>query len=176
MLTETKKVLSFFGASVIAQAKAKAPRDTGKLADSLTFEVVEGKDQIGVNFDSSVNYAQFQDQGVKGAKSSAKAPNSPFQFGSGSGGGGLRGGIDKWVIRKGLEGVRDDAGRFIGRKGLVYVIARSIYNTGLRPTLFFTKPFETERKKLTSKPEQALGKDFEKDIKLKIKGSNLIIK
>lgn len=175
MLAETKKVLSYFGKSVIAKAKANAPKNTGKLADSLSFELIESKDSIGVNF-KGVDYAQFQDQGVRGKLSSAKAPNSPFQFGSGSGGGGLRGGIDKWVIQKNIKGVRDDAGRFVGRKGLVYVISRSIYNTGLRPTMFFTKPFEAERKQLQNKLEKALGKDFERDIKLKIKGTNLIIK
>ena len=173
---ETKKVLQFFGKNVISKAKANAPRNTGTLADSMTFELIETKDSIGVKFDSSVEYAQYQDQGVKGAKRSAKAPNSPFQFGSGSGGRGLRGGIDKWVIQKNLKGVRDDKGRFVGRKGLVYVISRSIYNTGLRPTLFFTKPFEAERNRLQSKLEKALGNDFEREVKLVIKGSNLIVK
>ena len=42
--------------------------------------------------------------------------------------------------------------------------------------MFFTKPFEAERKQLQNKLEKALGKDFERDIKLKIKGTNLIIK
>ena len=95
MLTESKKVLDLFGMSVIQKAKSLAPRDTGALADSLEYEVIDKDGTIGIKF-SGISYAQFQDLGVQGAESSQKAPNSPFRFGSGSGGGGMRGAIDKW--------------------------------------------------------------------------------
>ncbi len=175
-LKNANQVLSSFGAKVIAEAKNNAPKNTGTLADSLAYTLLKDPDTIGVKF-TGVNYAQFQDQGVQGSQSSAKAPNSPFKFGSGSGGSGtLRGGINKWVVQKNLEGVRDAKGRFIGRKGMIFLISRSIYTTGLRPTLFFTKPFERERKALGRKLEQALGKDYENELKVQIKGENLIVK
>jgi len=174
MLKETKAVLNAFGMSVISKAKSLAPRDTGALADSLSYEILDDGESIGIKF-NGIDYAQFQDLGVQGAKSSAKAPNSPFKFGSGSGGG-MRGAIDKWVVRKGLDGVRDAQGRFIGRKGMVYVISRSIYNTGLRPTLFFTRPFEKERRAMLGKLNKALNNDYENKIKVEIKGDNLIVK
>ena len=37
---------------------------------------------------------------------------------------------------------RDKQGRFVSRKSLNYLLARSIYNKGIRATMFFTKPFE----------------------------------
>lgn len=175
-LKETNAVLNAFGQAVIQKAKSNAPRNTGTLADSLAYTLLNEPDTIGVKF-TGVDYAMFQDQGVQGSESSAKAPNSPFRFGSGSGGSGsLRGGINKWVVQKNLEGVRDSKGRFTSRKGLIYVISRSIYTTGLRPTLFFTTPFENERRQLNRKLEKALGTDYENELKLQIKGENLIVK
>ena len=49
--------------------------------------------------------------------------------------------FDKWSIRKGIA-PRDKEGKFINRKSLNYLIARSIFNKGIRATMFFTKPFE----------------------------------
>jgi hypothetical protein len=50
--------------------------------------------------------------------------------------------LDKWVIRRGIKGVRDEKGRFIKRDSLKYAIAKSIYSKGIRASMFFTKPFE----------------------------------
>ena len=50
--------------------------------------------------------------------------------------------LDKWVIKKGIKGVRDEKGRFIKRKSLKYAIATSIYQKGIKASMFFTKPFE----------------------------------
>jgi hypothetical protein len=46
-------------------------------------------------------------------------------------------------IRKGLEGTRDKkTGRFLSRKSLQYAVAKNIFKYGIKPTMFFTKPFE----------------------------------
>ena len=50
--------------------------------------------------------------------------------------------FDKWGIRRGIA-PRDKQGRFISRKSLNYLLARSIYNKGISATMFFTKPFES---------------------------------
>lgn len=181
MLKQTEALLNQFGLDVISEARAKAPSTSGALAGSLDYEIIISGDEIVVNF-KSAPYGKFQDQGVQGKDPSKikggfqKAPMSPFKFGSGSGKGSLRGSIDKWVVRKGLDGVRDAQGRFIPRKSMVYLISRSIYFTGIRPTLFFTKPFERENKKLRRALEKALMEDYENEIKIKIEGDNIIVK
>ena len=181
MLKETEALLNQFGLNVISEARAKAPSTSGELSSSLDYEIVITKDELRVMFNSAP-YGKFQDKGVQGKDPSKikggfqKAPMSPFKFGSGSGKGGLRGSIDKWVVRKGLDGVRDAKGRFIPRKSMVYLISRSIYFTGLRPTLFFTTPFEKERKRLYRGLEKALMEDYENEIKIKIEGDNIIVK
>ena len=78
----------------------------------------------------------------KNAYYSASA-NSPFRFGTGTGRkGGLTQGIAKWIKQKGIKGRDKKTGRFITDKSLTFLISRSIYDKGLRATLFFTKPFE----------------------------------
>ena len=50
--------------------------------------------------------------------------------------------FEKWIKKKGIKGRDKKTGRFITNKSLSYLIARSIYNKGIRATMFFTKPFE----------------------------------
>ena len=68
--------------------------------------------------------------------------------------------LDKWVVRKGLKGTRDAKGRFVGRKALTFIIARSIFMKGLEPTYFFTNAFDAAYKKL---PKEFIDK-YELDI------------
>jgi hypothetical protein len=106
-------------------------------------------------------YGAFVDEGVQGKRSSAKAPQSPFRFGSGSGRkGGLREAISKWIERKGIQG-RDNQGRFISNKSLTTLISRSIYNKGIAPSMFFTKPFENAFKNLPDEIIQKFNLDID---------------
>jgi hypothetical protein len=51
------------------------------------------------------------------------------------------------MVRKGIA-PRDKKGNFISRKSLQFLIARSIFNNGIKPSLFLTKPFEAAFKTL----------------------------
>lgn len=159
---ETKKSLENFRRQVVKEARKNAQKRSasGSLAKSLTSKLNVSKNSFSLDFLMN-EYGNFQDQGVKGVKSSAKAPNSPFKFGSGTGDkGGLRKSLDKWVIRKGIA-PRTKEGKFMSRKSLTFLIARSIYRTGLKPTLFFTKPFEKNFAKLPDNVIEAYGLDVE---------------
>jgi hypothetical protein len=101
---------------------------------------------IGVYFEMPA-YGQFQDKGVKGKLSSMRAPNSPFKFGSGTGKkGGLTEGINKWVKARRIQFKRKD-GKFMSYESTAFLITRSIYAKGIRPSLFFTTPFKAGYKK-----------------------------
>ena len=71
--------------------------------------------------------------------------------------------LDKWTIRKGIA-PRDKEGRFIPRKSLNFLIARSIYNKGIKPSLFFTKPFEKAFRDLPPELTTAFAIDIENSI------------
>jgi len=69
--------------------------------------------------------------------------------------------LDKWIIRKGLA-PRDKDGKFMSRKTLKFLMARSIYMSGIKPSLFFTKPFEAAFKRLPDDLIEKFGLDAEK--------------
>lgn len=173
MLAEVNKIMDAFAINVISAAKnnlAKTGNSNGDLYNSLDYKISEGSDDIEVDFEAT-NYATFFDLGVQGAAPSRmppnslkrynKAPMSPYRFGTGSGKkGGLRQGISKWVDRKPIKGRDPKTGRFITQNAAKYMITRSIYLTGLKPSYFFTAPFEQYTRDLESDLEFALGRDI----------------
>jgi hypothetical protein len=136
---------------VVQQSRSNLTRKgknvTSKLYKSIQGEVLTERNYILVGF-TMEDYAAYQDQGVKGSKTAKKAPNSPFKFGTKSGKkGGLTKGIEKWVVRKGIQFRDKKSGRYLTYKSTAFIITRSIFTTGLKPSLFFTKPFEAGFKK-----------------------------
>ena len=146
-----QKTLEKFRDYVIQQSRSNLTKD-GKNVSKQLYNDIKGNVKVNANsfeleFDMPM-YGQFQDKGVKGKFKSIKAPNSPFKFGSGKGlKGGLTKGIEKWVQTKGFQFSDKKTGRFMSYKNTAFLISRSIYTTGLRPSLFFTKPFEAGYKK-----------------------------
>ena len=177
MLAEVKKILEAYGLNVVSAARnnlAKKKIGDGALANSLFSLVTEESDGSYLVTFLGEDYATFYDQGVQGAAPEQmpsgsknrfnKAPLSPYHFGTGSsrGNGTLRGAIDKWVLTKPdlSSSTRNSLGQFISRKSIVFLISRSIYLTGLKPSLFFTTPFDFYTRQLEDKLEEALDKDI----------------
>ena len=166
-MTNSMKELGRIGKEVRRRArislKARGKVVTGKLYNSIRYEQYVTRDEKSLKLTfqfPGAEYAKFVDEGVQGALSSAKAPRSPFRFGSGSGPkGGLRGSIDRWVVKKGIA-PREAGGQFAARKGMVYAISRSIYQTGIRPSYFFTNAYDRTLKKHNAKLERAVAKDI----------------
>jgi hypothetical protein len=176
-IDNVQAALNEFGKLVIERAKSNLKKGgkygshntSNKLTDSLRFETKEMPRSIGFDFYAE-DYWKFLDYGVKGKISSAKAPNSPYQFGSGTGKkGGLRASIDKWVVRKGLAGTRGKDGRFTTRKQMVSMISRSIYLKGTPETKFFREAFETSYQSLDENIVEKYGLDVETFLKFTLK-------
>ncbi len=68
--------------------------------------------------------------------------------------------IDKWIVRKGIA-PRDQSGKFLTRKSLQFALSRYIFVNGIKPSLFFTKPFETAFKNLPDELIEAYGLESE---------------
>ncbi len=164
-LEKVNKTIQMFRDYVIREAKDNLKRtgynNTSSLANSLKGEIVTDDNYAIVGFTMN-DYGTFVDLGVKGKTSSAKAPNSPYKFGSGTGRkGGLTQGINKWVKQKGFQ-FRDKRGRFLSYESTAYLITRSIFHKGIKPSLFFTKPFEAGyRKYIDTDLIKAFGQDVE---------------
>ncbi len=137
-MSEFEKALEKYAKYVIQQSRSnltrKGNKSSGKLYQSLGYKIQGSK----VKFEGE-EYGVYQDQGVRGAKSTySKSSKSPFRYTSKMPPSSV---FDKWTIKKGIA-PRDAEGKFINRKSLNYLIARSIYKKGIRATMFFTKPFE----------------------------------
>ena len=164
-LKEVNSVLIRFRNYVIQQSRSnlsKGGKNVSKeLYNSLKGEVVTQDNYSIVGF-SMADYGMFQDKGVRGASSSAKAPNSPFRFGSGTGKkGGLTKSILEWVKAKRFQFRNKENGKFMSYQQTGYLISRSIFQKGIKPSLFFTKPFEAGYKKYI---DTDLMKAFSQDI------------
>ena len=143
-MTETQKALIEFRDTIINEAKANLKSmgkdSTGKLSQSIKGQVKEMPNSISMYFQMEA-YGFFQDKGVSGVK---KKYNTEFSYKSKMP---PPSKLDKWIVRKGIA-PRDKKGKLMSRKGLQFAIARGIFMNGIKPSLFFTKPFEKAFKNL----------------------------
>ena len=159
-LKEVEKILNKFAKYVIQQARTnltkKNKNSSKKLYDSLEYRINRYKDSIDLLFNME-EYGFFQDLGVSGKKVKYNTPYSykdkmpPSKS------------FSQWVIRKGLKGVRGEDGKFIPRKSLQYLIAKSVFMNGIKPSFFFTKPFQAAFKKIPKELKEAFIFDIEQD-------------
>ena len=150
-MLEVEATIKRFRDYVIQQSRSNLTKsghnNTKGLYNSIKGEIIteNGYSIVGFSMD---DYGMFVDKGVKGKSSSLKAPNSPFKFGSGTGRkGGLTQGINKWVKQKRFQFKDRKTGKFMSYESTAYLITRSIFHNGIKPSLFFTKPFEAGYKK-----------------------------
>jgi len=157
MLDNVQELLDDFKAYVIKQAKSNLTRmkknSSKTLYNSIDGFVKKYKNSISIYFEME-DYGFFQDQGVSGTK---KKYDTPYSYKSKMP---PPSKLDKWIVRKGIA-PRKQGGQFISRKSLQFLIARSIYTNGIKPSLFFTKPFEAAFKKLPEELIEKYGLDIE---------------
>lgn len=158
-------LLNDFRNNVIREAKKNltSQNTSGRLSKSLNSVVKESKNSIQISFEME-DYGFFQDRGVKGVKSGKSLDG--YRYTRRGGAGSFKGmpppsAFDKWNVKKGIA-PRDKNGKFIKRKSLNFLIARSIFEKGIKPTLFFTKPFEKYFKRLPNELVEKYGLDMEK--------------
>jgi len=122
-MNEFNKILKKYADYVIRESRNNLVKGKNnasqRLSESLSYTISD----TSVKFEGEY-YGQFVDQGVKGAESTyAQSANSPFKYTNKMPPSKV---FDKWTVRKGIA-PRDEKGRFINRKSLNYIIARSIY-------------------------------------------------
>ena len=139
----TEIALKQFINEVVSKSRTNLARKgknaSGNLSKSISGDYKVSANSFELSF-SMEDYGTFQDLGVKGLKSSSKAPNSPYKFGTGTAPKGMfKTAINAWVIRKGIAPRTN--GKFASRQDMLFNIRRSIFNTGIKPSLFFTDAF-----------------------------------
>ena len=156
--------LNKFAKYVIQQSRSnltKGKKNVSKeLYNSLGYEISQSGSTMSLGFDM-VDYGKFQDRGVSGTE---KKYNTPYKYTNKMP---PAKAFDKWTVRKGIA-PRGKGGKFEKRKGLNYAIAKSIYKKGIRPSMFFTKPFAAAFKRLPDELVEAYAIGIEKQIQVNI--------
>jgi len=156
--------LNKFAKYVIQQSRSnlsKGKKNVSKeLYNSLGYEISQSGSTMSLGFDMA-DYGKFQDRGVSGTE---KKYNTPYKYTNKMP---PAKAFDKWTVRKGIA-PRGKGGKFEKRKGLNYAIAKSIYKKGIRPSMFFTKPFAAAFKRLPDELVEAYAIGIEKQIQVNI--------
>ena len=171
-----ERYLESFGKQVVNRSKGNLQKagKVGALEDSIKFEVITTADGFTVQFFMS-SYGQFVDKGVSGTQNKrkfkdykGKVISSPYSYKNSKGHSQPpSSALDKWAVKKGLA-PRDASGKFIKRKTLTFLIARSIGRNGIQGISFFQKPLGLGLKQF--------GKDLLGNVKEDIINSLTIVK
>jgi hypothetical protein len=165
--SEVQKELEKFRNYVIAEARKNLSNDkknvSKTLYNSLKGNVKAMPNSLSMDFEMDI-YGQFQDKGVKGANPSLvkngkqKAPNSPFSFKNKMP---PMEPLSKWAQKKNIR-FRNADGTYAkgGYKTLGFWLQKRIYAQGIKPSLFFTKPFEAAFKRLPDQLIEKFGLDM----------------
>ena len=112
-----KKALDDFGSYIVQQSRTNLTKEgkntTKGLYNSLEYNINVSKNSFQLDI-SMADYGKFVDKGVKGSKSSAKAPNSPFKYTNKMP---PSKAFNNWVVKKGFA-PRNEKGQFQSRKSL----------------------------------------------------------
>ena len=154
---ETYKYLNDFAKYVIQQSRSNLTRlgknVDKKLYDSLDKEIEVGANSFRLTF-LMEDYGVYQDKGVSGTQ---KKYNTPFSYKSKMP---PAKPISDWVSKKGFQFRKPD-GKFMSYKQTSYLVRSAIYKNGIKPSLFFTKPFEAAFKNLPDELIEKFGLDME---------------
>ena len=152
--TEVQKELERFRDYVVSQSRRNLSRlkknSSKRLYQSIKGDVKAMPNSISLEF-TMEDYGIFQDAGVSGTK---KKYNTPYSYKSKMP---PVKAFDKWLVRKGIAPRKN--GKFASRKSLAFLIARSVFRNGIKPSLFFTKPFEAAYKRLPAELVEKYGLD-----------------
>ena len=172
-LEETRDALNKFAKYVIQQSRSNLTKSdknvSNELYNSLGYDLNVSKNSFSLSL-LMEDYGIFQDKGVKGKDPSKvsknakikgqQAPNSRFKFKTKRP---PSKPLEEWAKSKNIR-LRDEKGKFKkgNYKAIGLIIAKNIWARGIKPSLFFTKPFEDGYKKyIDTDLIKAFGDDIE---------------
>jgi len=159
MLKEVQGSLNKFAKYVVQQSRSNLTKGKKNVSKSLYNSIEYDLKVMPNSFSPSFimdEYGIYQDKGVSGTE---KKYNTPFKY------------TNKmppikpiadWAKFKNIR-LRNEKGQFSkgNYKTIGFLISRSIYSSGIKPSLFFTKPFERAFKNLPSEVIDAFALEIE---------------
>jgi hypothetical protein len=154
---ETEKYLNDFAKYVIQQSRSNLTKG-GKNVNKNLYNSLDKEIEIGANSFRMAflmeDYGTFQDKGVSGTE---KKYNTPFSYKSKRPP--LKP-ITDWVKNRRFQ-FRQKNGKFMSYQSTAFLVRNSIFKKGIKPSLFFTKPFEKAFERLPDELIEAYGLDVE---------------
>lgn len=154
----TKEYLNAFAKYVIQQSRSNLTKKNKnvdkKLYDSLDKEIEVGANSFRMAF-LMEDYGTFQDKGVSGTQ---KKYNTPFSYKSKKPP--LKP-ITQWVTKRRFQFRNKETGKFMSYQSTAFLVRNGIFKNGIKPSLFFTKPFEKAFERLPDELIEAYGLDVE---------------
>ena len=152
-LQNTRNSLNKFAKYVIQQSRSNLSKNkknvSSDLYGSLGYDLKVMPNSFSLEF-YMADYGQFVDQGVSGIK---KKYNTPFSYTNKKP---PMQPLADWAKARRIR-LRDEKGKY--KKGnyrtIGFILQRSIYEKGIKPSLFFTKPFE---KAFTNLPDELINR------------------
>ena len=172
MKTEAlERYLNSFGKYVVQQSRTnltKGKKNVSKdLYNSISFKVITTADGFSVQFFMD-SYGTFVDKGVSGTKVKrsfkdykGRTISSPYKYTTKQPPSRV---LDKWIVKKGIA-PRDEKGRFMSRKSISFLIARSIKRKGIQGISFFQKPLMLGMQQFSDKFGAAIKEDIINSLK-----------
>jgi len=139
-----EKALDTFGKRVQQQSRSNLTRlkknVSGDLYKGSKYDLTVSANSLSLSFPMTP-YWNFQDAGVSGTE---RKFNTPFSYKTKKPPAHI---FESWAKRKGIK-PRGANGQFTTYKSFGFAVANSVFKKGLKPTKFFTTPFENEFNKL----------------------------
>lgn len=164
MLKNLDYALREFAKYVVQQSRSNLTKGKKNASKSL-YNSIEGKTSTGANsFSLSFimeDYAMFQDQGVRGAGGTRKTTS---QFKRTNNKGKIwkqKGGNSPFSFKEGRKPSVKHFEAWSRKKGLsAYAVREAVFRQGIKPSFFFTKPFERAFKNLPNQVVEAFALDI----------------
>jgi len=171
-LVNLNKALEKFGKTVVSRSRANLTRSgknvSKELYNSLGYDTKVRKNSLSLNIIMGT-YGIFQDRGVKGTESGRSLDGFKYKKSSNLIGVEYHtGALAKWAKARGLK-FRDVKGRFVSHKQTGFMLANIIKKKGIKPSLFFTNPYNNGLKRLPEEILTAFDLDVEAALKLSLK-------
>ena len=165
MLKEVQGSLNKFAKYVVQQSRSNLTKSKKNSSKNL-YNSIEGKTSTGANsFSLSFimeDYAMFQDQGVRGAGGTRKTTS---QFKRTNNKGKIwkqKGGNSPFSFKEGRKPSVKHFEAWSRKKGLsAYAVREAVFRQGIKPSFFFTKPFERAFKNLPNEVVEAFALEIE---------------
>ena len=172
-LKETHNALNKFAKEVIKQSRTNLTKKdknyTKSLYNSLKSDVEVFPNSFSLKFIMD-EYGTYQDKGVSGTE---KKYNTKFSYKQSSNLVGMEyhtGTFAKWAKFRGIR-LRNAKGQYAkgNYKTIGFILANMIKKKGIKPSLFFTRPFENAFKNLPDELVNKFGLDLDKFINFTLK-------